>query len=176
MNSISKVISTQEDSEIRRLVKVLGLGSDDVQEVLQVAPYGDDSNPIKDMIAVYSQTNDSGESVIIGYVNKNQIADVGEKRIFSTDADGNVVMALHLKNDGTAEFGGNADNLVRYIQTAASINELKSDLNSLKNVFSAWVTVPSDGGAALKLALAAYFATPIAQDISGAKIDEIKTL
>ena len=176
MNRIAKVISTQEDAEIRRLIKVLGLGTDDVQEVLQAAPYGDDSNPIKNMVAVMSETNDSGESAIVGYINKNQIAEVGEKRIFSTDSDGNVVMSLHLKNDGTAEFGGNSDNLVRFSNTKLVTDELKTDLTNLKSILSTWVPVPTDGGAALKVLLAAYFSAPIVQSIDSSKINEIKTL
>lgn len=176
MSKITKVISTQEDAEIRRLIKVLGLGTDDVQEVLQAAPYGDDSNPIENMVSVMSETNDSGESVIIGYINKNQISDVGEKRIFSTDANGNVVMSLHLKNDGTAEFGGNADNLIRFNNTKLVLDELKGDITTLKNALSTWIPVINDGGAALKASLTSYFSAPLTENINPSKIDEIKTL
>ena len=176
MNKIVKIISSKIDDKTRRLIKSLGWGNDDVQETQTATAFGDDSHPVAKMVAIYAETTDIGNPVIIGYINKNQIADVGEKRIFSTDAEGNPVFAIHLKNDGTAEIGGNTDNLVRYEQTAASINEIKDDINNLKNLLSTWVPVPNDGGAALKAILSGYFPTPIIENISGAKIDEIKTL
>ena len=178
MNKITKVISTQEDAEIRRLIKVLGLGTDDVQEVFQAAPYGDDSNPIKNMVAVMSETNDSGESVIVGYINKNQIAKAGEKRIFSTDSNGNVKMSLYLKNDGNAEFGGNSDNLVRFSPLDSGYLALRSDLNAFISVFNAHIH-PFIGLAVGVPGATTPTATPGAPSsasISGAKIDEIKSL
>ena len=178
MNRITKVISTQEDAEIRRLTKILGLGTDDVQEVLQVAPYGDDSNPIKGMVAVMSETNDSGESVVVGYVNKNQISKVGEKRIFSTDSDGNVVMFLHLKNDGTAEFGGNSDFMVRYSNLETAYNSLKQSVSDLTSAFNSHTHATAATGPPVPPTPipSVIPATPPTGDISGAKIDEIKTL
>lgn len=173
--NIVKVIETRLESAVR-FVKFLRMGKSDVQECEQIGPHGIDSNPVKDMVALYAPTLQQGEPVLIGYINKNQIADIGETRIFSTDEDGVEKTAIHLKNDGTMEVGGNTDNMVRYSQIEASVNELKDDLNDLKQVFQTWIPAPNDGGAALKGAAAAWFATPIVEDITGAKIDEIETL
>lgn len=46
--------------------------------------------------------------------------------------------------------------MVKAEQLAQRINAIEKDINTLKNVFSAWVTTPNDGGAALKLAAAAW--------------------
>ena len=59
-----------------------------MQTSIEAMPYGVDSNPIKDMVAVYSETTGKGETVIIGYLNKNLKAEVGEFRTFSTDSNG----------------------------------------------------------------------------------------
>ena len=179
MNKIIKVISSQIDSKGRRLIKSLGWGADDVQETLNVTPFGDDSSPIKDMVAIYSETSDIGNPVVIGYVNKNQIADVGEKRIFSTDANGVEQISLHLKNDGTAEFGGNSDFMVRYSDLETAFNQLKSDLNALTTAYNSHIHIttatvlatPTPGIIAPTLSTG----TPSTADISGAKINEIKT-
>lgn len=53
-------------------------------------------------------------------------------------------------NDGT--LGG----LVIVGDLVKKLNAIENDLNSLKGIFSGWVTVPNDGGAALKGASAAW--------------------
>jgi hypothetical protein len=174
--NIVKIISTSFDEIGRLLPKFQRMGLNDVQETVSSAPHGIDSNPVKDMIAIYSPTSVKGEAVVIGYLNKDCIADVGETRVFSTDENGELQTYIHLKNDGNIHFGGENDNLIRYQQTADSINELKNDINNLKNIISTWVPVPNDGGAALKVALAPYITSPLIEDITGAKIDEFKTL
>ena len=178
MNKIVKVISSKTDDQDRRLVKSLGWGDDDVQENITASSFGDDSHPVKDMIAIYSDTTDIGEPVIIGYVNKDQISKVGEKRIFSTDADGVLSFALHLKNDGTAEFGGDADFMVRYNELETGFNALKSDLNTFISTFNAHVH-PFVGLAVGVPGITTPTTTagsPSSADISGEKINEIKTL
>ena len=178
MNKIVKIISSKVDDRKRRLIKSLGWGSDDVQEVLNVSDFGDDSHPVENMVAIYAETTDIGNPVVIGYINKNQISDVGEKRIFSTDSDGNVVFALHLKNDGTAEFGGDSDFLVRYNELESGFNQLKSDFNDLVVKYNAHVH-PFVGlavGVPGVTTPTTTSGTPSTASIANAKIDEIKTL
>lgn len=177
MINVTKVISNSIKSATR-FVKFLRMGKSDVQECRQVAPYGDDSSPIKGMAAIYAKTGEVGKPVIIGYVNKNQIADVGEKRIFSTDADGKVQMFLHLKNDGTAEFGGDADFMVRYNELESGFNQLKIDFNDLVTKYNSH-THPYVGLAVSAPGVTSPTPTtgaPSTADISASKIAEIKTL
>ena len=110
-----------------RFLKVLQFGAKTADSV---APFGDDSHPLKDMIAIYAKTSEVSENVVIGYINKNQIAEVGEKRIFSLKEDGSLSFAIHLKNDGTVEIGGNDDNAVRFSKMQEAFDELRDDLNS----------------------------------------------
>lgn len=163
--NITTILETFFDSG-KRILKVLRLGKNDVQTSFESSPFGFDSNPVKEMKAIYSKTESSGQSVIIGYINKSQIAEVGESRIFSTDTDGNLVFSLHLKNDGTAEFGGNSDNLIRYLQlnNALSLEVQKINVELVKIATGLNAIVPGS-----------YVHTPVTVDISAAKIDEIKT-
>ena len=173
-----KIIETSIDSIGRRLPKFLRLGKSDVQECFQVSSFGDDSNPIKDMVAVYGQTSEIGKNVIIGYINKNQISEPGEKRIFSTNQNGEVVFFFHMKNDGTAELNGTGDNLVRFSQLESGFNELKGDLNDMISKWNSFVTsyVPgSPSTVGLPPTLAGQNVTASTANISGSKIDKIKT-
>jgi hypothetical protein len=173
---LTRVISTQLDDLSRRLIKVLRFGRSDVQTPFQALPHGIDSNPVKDWLAVYSETTEKGKPVIIGYINPDQLAEVGGTRIYSTDGNGAVQFAIYLRADGTCEVGGDTDNMVRFVPVANSVNELKDSVNELKNLFTSWTPVPNDGGAALKSVVTSWASSPLVEDITGAKIDEVKTL
>ena len=154
------------------------MGKSDVQECRQVAPYGSDSNPVKDMVAIYAPTGEDGKNVILGYVNKDQIADVGENRQFSTDENGDLSFYLHLKNDGTAEFGGNTRTMVRYQELESAFNQLKSDFNTLVTAYNSH-THPYVGlapAAPGNTTPTTSSGSTSSADISGAEITEIKTL
>jgi hypothetical protein len=173
----TRVISTAIDSLSRRVIKFLGFGKDDVQTALESYPYGVDSNPIKNMVAVYSPTSIKGKGVIIGYLNVKQLANVGEFRTFSTDANGNLKFYTWLKNDGTMELGGSTKNLARYQELEVAFNELKGDHNDLVNAFNAHMHATAGSGPpSLPTPGSGIPALPSTADITGSKIDEIKTL
>lgn len=176
--NVGKVISTSVKDGFR-FVKMLIFGRDDVQDVHEVSPYGTDANPIKDITAIYAKTGSRGETICIGYVNKNRLSDVGEHRIFSTDSDGEVQMFLHLKNDGTAEFGGDADFMVRYNELETAFDELKSDFNDLVNSYNSHIhttTATVGTGPVGVIAPTTSTGSKSTADITPAKIEEIKTL
>src|SRR5690606_28196520 len=108
------VISTAKDKVGRLLVKIWRKYRSDVQERIQVSPHGIDSNPVKDMVAIYGQTSSDGKAVIIGYMLKNQIAKPGELRMFSTNAQGSEQTFIYLTDNGQILMGGNVDNLVKF--------------------------------------------------------------
>lgn len=163
--NLVKVISTAI-VKAQRIVKVLRYGTNDIQTASAVAPYGVDSNPISGMIAVYAPTVDIAKKVIIGYINKNALADVGEYRTFATDADGNVQFYTWLKKDGTYEIGGAADNAVRYSKLNDGLQSAAGDINTELGKIAA--AISSLGGT--------YTLTPLNLDISASKINEVKTL
>jgi hypothetical protein len=118
------------------------------------------------MQAIFMQTGEKGKTVIVGYLNRNHISEKGEIRIYSTNESGAVQIFLHLKNDGTAEFGGDADNLVRY-------SPLNSELQAFKNALTVELGLIAAG---IAIVGGVYTPGALSIDISNAKIDEIKTL
>jgi len=164
--NITKVISTSFDIVKRRITKVLKHGKDNVVTGLECAPYGIDSNPIADMRAIYSITEDTGRKVIIGYININQLAGVGETRIYSTDSNGVLKSFIWLKNDGTYQFGGTADNAVRYAPLNTGLQQLVTALQSELALIAAGIA--TGGGS--------YTPGTLNLNITGSKINEIKTL
>lgn len=167
MVTLVKVLNSEVDKVRRRVVKFLRFGKADYQTSLQVAPYGVDANPIKDMVAIYLETAEKGRTIIIGYINKNQLADIGEHRLFSTDANGVLKTYLWLKNDGTMEIGGGTDHLVRYSKLEEAFNELKDKFNQFATAY-----VP---GSPSTTGLPASV-QPSTADITQCKIEEIKTM
>jgi hypothetical protein len=165
MMYITKVISSKIE-KAKRIIKFIRLGKDDVQTSMEIGPYGIDSNPIKDMQAIYGETSIKGETVIIGYINKNQMAQPGELRLYSTDANGQEKFVVWLKNDGlngSLQLGGVADNLVRY--------------NALDAGLQAYVLLINAELAKIATATAgAYVPAFPPLNISASKINEIKTL
>ncbi|HXP52177.1 MAG TPA: hypothetical protein VN922_19630 [Bacteroidia bacterium] len=165
MLSLVKVISTDYDKFKKRVIKLLRFGRKDVQTAMEVASPGIDANPIKDMIAVYGPTNEQGKKILLGYFNKNQLAAPGEVRLFSTDSDGNVKFYTWIKNNGTIEFNGSADNLVRYLKLNQALQQQVTKINTELGKIATGIV--AGGGS--------YTPTLLTLDISASKIDEMKT-
>lgn len=174
MLTISSVISTFLDVAERRIVKIYRLGKSDVQSVIEAAPYGVDGNPIKKIRAIYAPSRAVGRPIVLGYITTKRKADVGELRLFSTDADGDEEMFVWLKNDGTLEVGGDTDNLVRFSDLKDGFDELKDNFNDLVTAFNAHVH--AGNGIPPTAVPGSIPAIASAATIDGAKIEEIKTL
>lgn len=128
--NLVKVYSTSINNLKQRIVKILRFGKYDVQTPYETSPYGIDSNPISNMIAIYGSTSDLGDNVIIGYINKNQKAAVGEFRTFATDSNGNEKFYTWMKSDGTMEIGGDSNFAVKFNELKAEFNKLKTNFNN----------------------------------------------
>jgi hypothetical protein len=165
MLNLVKIYSSSVDSFKRRIVKFLLYGKNDVRESIFISPYGVDSNPIKDMIALYGSTDEKGSSVIIGYINKNSIAGPGELRLFSTDGSGLEKSYAWLKADGSVEINGSTDNFVRYTALDSNLQLQVTAINAELVKIAAGIV--AGGGA--------YTPTFISLDISGSKINTVKT-
>jgi len=148
------------------LVKVFRYGRNDVNTPEVVLPYGIDSKPIKNKRGLVSKTSNNGTNAIIGYFLKSQNTEAGEIRVYCTDNNSEEKFYIHLKKDGSCEIGGSVDNLVRYNGLDLGIQQQAVDINTELGKISA--AIVALGGA--------YAVAPIAPDISGSKIDEIKTL
>jgi len=161
MLTLVKTISTRIDDVKRRLQKFLGLGLSDIKENFVIAPFGFDSNAVKDMVAVYSPTIELGKGVIIGYINKNAIAEIGGNRMYSTNANGVEQFYVYLRNTNNLELGGNVRHLARFEELEIAFNALKTEFNAHTHTgnLGAPTTPPL---------------VPSVANISGAKINNIK--
>lgn len=162
---LTKIISSKIDKLKRRLIMVSRFGEYDTREPFQANNFGIDSNPIKDMIAVYSGTNENGKSVIIGYLNRNQLAEPGETRIFSVDSGGDLKTYIWLTKTGTIKLGGDADNAVRYSPLNTGLNNLVTQLQT--ELVSIAAGISAAGGS--------YSPGMLSVDISNSKVDKITT-
>lgn len=144
-----------------RVLKVLQFGAKTADVV---APFGDDSHPLKDMTAIYAETSEVGDNIIIGYINTNQLAGEGEKRIFSLRPDGSLSFSIHLKNDGTCEIGGNSDFAVRFNQLNQSLQQQVLSINSELTAIAAGIA--SAGGS--------YTPNLINLDLTASRVDNVK--
>lgn len=69
--------------------------------------------------------------------------------------------SAELTGEGVILNGGSFGGMVKAEQLTQRINAIEKDINTLKNVFSAWVITPNDGGAALKLAASTWADSPL---------------
>ncbi len=158
---LTTTLSTAVDSMNRLIQKVRRLGKYDIQTAPIAAPYGIDCNPIEGMVAIFAETSMKGDQVIIGYVNKNAIAEVGGLRLFSTDSAGSEQFYVYLRASNNLELGGDARHLARFEELETAFNELKSAYNSHTHLSTATGTPTSTTSAASSA------------DISACKIDNI---
>lgn len=171
--NIVKVISTRVVDNFRN-IKFLRMGKSDIQETEQIGPHGFDSNPVKDMAAIYAPTLQQGEPVILGYINKKQMdLDLGESLMFSTNQNGVLQIYIRMRADGTMEMNGNSDFMVRFNELKTGFDQLKSDFNDfVSNTYNTHVHPSPAGGST---GTTPSLGTPSAASIDNAKIAEIKT-
>lgn len=146
----------------KRILKVEQFG---VKTADEVAPFGIDANPLKDMVAIYSDTTNASESVILGYINKNQLASSGEVRLYSLDSNKALKSFIWLKNDNTIEFNGNTYSMVRF-------EPLQSGINAKDNLIN--VELGKIATVLNSLAPGSYTPLPISTNITTAKNEDLK--
>lgn len=139
-----------------RMVKVDQFGA---KEPYECSPYGFDSNPVKDMTAIYADTSENGEPIIIGYVNENQLAEVGELRLYNSEQG-----YIWIKKDDSIELNGNA-------RTIVAFQNLKTELqNTIVKVNAELVKIQT----AITALGGAYAKTDVNIDISSSEVKDVK--
>lgn len=177
MMNLTGVISSMKSGGVQ-LVKFLRMGKSDVQENKTVSPYGVDSNPIKGMVALYTKTGQDGENILIGYINKNAIAEPGELRLFGTNSTGTEMCYQWFRNNGNIEVNGDEDNMVRFSELKISFDQLRTDLNKLTynvNQFYSNYLPGSPTVQGLPLTAASLITPDSTVSIDDAKIDAVLT-
>jgi hypothetical protein len=102
------------------------------------------------------------ESVVLmtfrdGNMNRPQLLEVDSAKKIIIEIGGSKLEII----DGKFTFNGGTIGLPKADSLVTRLNKIENDITSLKNVFTSWVVVPQDGGAALKAASALWFGTPL---------------
>lgn len=162
-----------------RFVTFYGTSRSDVLKKIQYTPFGFDSMPTKDVPLVFDESGIRGKGSVLGYAKVVEELNEGDSAMYATDTDGNIVGKLIMLNDGTFKIGGDTDNMVRFTKLEKGFNDLRSDLNSLIGKWNSFCTsyVPgSPTTVGLPATLTPSILLESTAEISGAKINEIKTL
>ena len=96
----------------------------------------------------------AGVVLLTDEVESVEVAISGDTARISADKDGVRVLmgddtSAELMKEGVILNGGGLGGIVKIEQLTEHFNAIENDINELKNIFSAWVAVPQDGGAAL---------------------------
>lgn len=185
--NIVKVISTSYDKLKRLAVKVILFGKEDngfAVQPLEVSPHGIDSRPIPGARGLYTTTSTIGKTYMLGYVNADRKAAVGETRLYATDANGEVKFNLWLRADGTVLMGDSelpaayTNFAVKYNETKQEGDKMKATINDLVgkwNAFAAAYVPGSPVTTGTPPTLAGQNVQPNTSDFSLIKNDKIKT-
>ena len=170
MVHFTRILSSVKKSG-RNLIKFRLFGPEDIREKPNASPYGVDGNPIPKMVGIYAKTGEDGKGVLLGFIQENALAEPGELRLFATDENGVEKCFIWLKNNGTIELNGSADNLVRYSKLKEGFNQLRDDFNSLIQDYNGHIHVtPSGNSSPIAVPL-----TGTSASIVASKINELKT-
>lgn len=177
---ILKVTQTYFNDLKQRIIKGWN-GKSDTRTAKQLAPFGIDSNPVKDVPYIYIKTELDGKEVIVGFIQKDLLAEVGETRLFSTDANGNLQTYIWLKNaNNEIHLGGDSNFAVKFNELKTEFNKLKTDFNTLVNLYNSHVhpvagAVPAAPPTLPSTTPTASQATANTSNIDTAKNEKIKT-
>jgi len=130
----------------------------------QIGPFGIDSNPMDNYTAIYADTTNINESVIIGYINKHFITEKGEIRIYSLDANSTVKSYVYAKKNGNLELNGNAFTGVRFESLEIATNNNDALINA--ELAKIAVAITSLGGT--------YTVAPVSTNLLNTKSETVK--
>jgi hypothetical protein len=161
MTTLGKVKETFIEKG-RLIIKALTMGG--ASTAKQVSPFGIDSNPLRDLTAIYAETTNVGEAVILGYISKEYITEQGEIRIYSIGGDLSVKAYVHAKRNGDLALNGDDFSAIRYENFKTKIDLLQQDINTQLGLISAGII--AGGGA--------YSPTLLTVDFLSAKSPTVK--
>lgn len=111
----------------KRILKVFQFGAKTAKECY---PFGFDSVPLENYTAIFAETTNRDEAVIIGYINKNQLAELGESRVYSVGTNGEVKAFMWAKANGDIWLNGSQYTAVRYSNLNDALQNQKTLINA----------------------------------------------
>lgn len=160
MISISKTKSSFKEGAYR-ILKVFQFGAKTADEC---APFGFDGNPPEEMDAIFAETSTGGEPVVIGYIQTQRLAEIGESRLYSLKPDGTLSTYIWLRKNEIIELGGNDENLVKFSKLEQKMLKLQTDINAELTKIATGISAA--GGV--------YVPAQIQIDIKDSKTEKIK--
>lgn len=103
----------------KRIIKVIQFGP---KTGKQISPFGFDSQPLENTTAIFTNTSNDDESLILGYINANQLAEAGESRMYALNGSKSVVGYVMCKASGITEINGNQYTAVRFSPLKTAID------------------------------------------------------
>lgn len=181
MNAIGTYISSVIEKGFRKF-KFRRFGRDDIMTAYAGHTFGEDSNPAGGKVLQIGTTN-SNENIVVAVIQKaDDTLNKGDKVIYSTDTNGNIVAKIYLRNDGTIEVKGDnivfqegEDFAVRYSKLESEFNELKDKFNSLVQAWNTFAAAYIPGGPSTQgFPATVSTATQSTADITQSKVETIK--
>lgn len=163
---LGKVNGAKITDKIRQIIAIIW-GKNDVRNAYDVTPYGIDASPIKGMTAVYANTENNGQPIVVGYINKNQIAKPGECRMFSTNDSGSFQAQVYALQDGNILIG-DSETIAAYTDFFVKWTAFNTTIQAYLVTQNAAITTAISG-------LGGAYVTPPPPDFSSAKTTNIKT-
>jgi len=146
----------------KRILKVFQFGTKTAKESV---PFGIDSQPLENFTAIYSETTNKAESVIIGYINKNQLVGAGEIRIYSLDVSGVVKAYVLCDATGRISLNGNEYSSVRFENLETGLNSQNTLINAEFEKIAIAINAIVPGS---------YNPAPVSTNITTAKSETVK--
>lgn len=147
----------------KRILKSIGLGGS-AMTTKECYPFGFDSQALENWTAVYAETSNRDEAVVVGYINKTQLAAAGESRMYSLDSSGQALAFVHCKADGILQLNGADFDSVRF-------GPLDQGLQAQNVLIHAELTKIA---AAIGLLGGSYIVDPVTIEIGPAKSETVK--
>ena len=75
-------------------------------------------------------------------------------------------VAMFSQIDSIVFQGGSNLGIPKTPETVSQLNKIEQDINDLKQVFSTWAPIPTDGGASLKAAAAVWYGSSLVETVN----------
>lgn len=161
MISLAKYFSSAIEQG-KRILKVTQFGTKTAKEC---SPFGFDSQPPEGWTAIYAETSNADESVVVGYINKHQFMGAGATRMYSIGTDGAVKAYVVCDAVGRINLNGNEFSSVRFENLVTGLNSqntlINAELSKIALVLNSLVP-------------GSYTVAPVSTNITTAKSETVK--
>jgi len=183
MKTYTGIVTRQEIKKNRdgdqnvRMLQVVITEPDDVQEIQQVTWTGDDTAPVDGDMVVIIEISESYKIAVAIQGQIDPTVGTGERKIYSQS--GGIIKAFaYFKDDGQINLNGTGDYLVRYNELKTAFDQLKTDLDALKDLYNGHIHITTATIAATPtpgvISATVSQGSPSTADMTAAKVDTVE--